>query len=634
MHTRQSQLPALSLALPRSVMPTVRARSSSQSMSVGRSSPTPTTPIARPRMAPPTTLPRNSRDSWSSFSENGDDDAIEIDWTDEQLQLLNTALEMLPTSIVTPFNGPVPPNNYLDKLAREIVAAHEQKNDAWLHSVRQTRLKLHELAKVVSQRHLANIDEEDGKENVRLITKRPLYRQSSMDFLPADQIAANPSVGRASKRLQRADRIVNPSYHPYARPAPAQAHQQHNLFICRTTTPVKRVSSLAQVHPSQPGSSQPIGSSRMVTNPAPRTPISKNMSLPSLGPRMRRTGSFNAPSAFPGSLKRAPSFSGSSAASVSLRNVATVARALRAASLAPSESSQPGSANGSSDEDEKARQRKSKRARTGPETSTEKGTVPRPSASPEQLVSPRTRSVTQAAVADTASAPMVPNAVIATKSLRTTAAATTVRVEVTSPRARVVPAATSSGQAPPVSPTPQKRRKVQPKLDMAANRGRSPSYFGEELPRLPAPIVNPSVLPFHAPADLPMDSIMRTVPQRSDTTAPRRSDIVVPRRFDGDVPRRSEHTVTRPRAIDGDLNTQSTIRVAVRRPRQSAVVPLTDENDENSATSGSSQGGKRTLRRTRPAAQLPTRRISFSTFLSPSGSSQPTGDGLESALQL
>ena len=90
MHTRQAELPVLSLALPGAAM--MRARSQSTTSS-RLSSPPPMTPRNAPVEMPPpsTSIPRNSRDSWGSWgsSENGEDD-MDADWTDEQRQLLIT----------------------------------------------------------------------------------------------------------------------------------------------------------------------------------------------------------------------------------------------------------------------------------------------------------------------------------------------------------------------------------------------------------------------------------------------------------------------------------------------------------------------------------------------------------------
>ena len=98
-------------------------------------------------------------------------------------------LDALPTHLVTPFIGPVPPSNLLDKIARGV--AHGKGPLDWPHSVRATRVKLLELAKKrakdeslqpsdVSDRENQFDAERDAKrQNIR----RPLDRQSSMDFM-------------------------------------------------------------------------------------------------------------------------------------------------------------------------------------------------------------------------------------------------------------------------------------------------------------------------------------------------------------------------------------------------------------------------------------------------------------------
>lgn len=107
---------------------------------------------------------------------------------------------MLPDHITTPFHGPIPPSNFLDRLAREII---EAKGKEWPHSVRATRVKLLELAKSVAQRdiiheeyeeELYRLVAEESKENVRIT--RPLYRQSSMDFLPKKKEVQSMALGR------------------------------------------------------------------------------------------------------------------------------------------------------------------------------------------------------------------------------------------------------------------------------------------------------------------------------------------------------------------------------------------------------------------------------------------------------
>jgi len=475
-------------------------------------------------------------------------------------------------------------------------------------------------------------------------------------------------VSRASKRLQRADRIINPAFHPYARsPSPdlqeqQQAQQQAGTRMRKRSLTnavpgpaatvaarpgAARMSSLAQAHapPSAAAmSSAPSSFNQRTPNHLPRTPVTNTTSLPGPGPRMHRTSSFNAPpSAFPNGLKRAPSFSGYSS-SGSLRSQATVNSALaRAAPVTPvAPSRTPGkhtAHNGSSDEDEKNRQRKSKRARTGQESSLNKGAVVSSAAvTADSLVSPRTRSAVKAQNEAAASSrattvptsPKSPSSTSASVSSSSRAAGTSPRVSSRSPAAATAPApavatattASASAAYPPASPSEtaaaRSRRRSAPKVDLDR---RSPSYFGDELPRImPAVPVNPAEMPFRAQTDSPAEvyAMLGLAGRRLSPPPPSRRPT--------------------PAVVPMDIDSQSTVRVAVRRPRTSVVAAAavaSNENDENSG-SGSSQGSKRTLRRTR-VAQFPTRRISFSAFAlhedSAVPSDQPSGSGLDSAIQ-
>ena len=126
-------------------------------------------------------------------------------------------LDALPAHLVTPFNGPIPPSNLLDKIARGV--AHAKGPVDWPHSIRATRVKLLELARsrakedaVVESRRRA-IQEEDAVEIAdgsasacsdphnapdQPVRRRPLYRQSSMDFIKpgAAPLKDNPNIAR------------------------------------------------------------------------------------------------------------------------------------------------------------------------------------------------------------------------------------------------------------------------------------------------------------------------------------------------------------------------------------------------------------------------------------------------------
>lgn len=100
----------------------------------------------------------------------------------------------------------MPPSNLLDKIARGVSQA--KGSEEWPHSLRATRVKLMELARLHAKdtaqdaRRKAILEEEDdsnleysdnGSNEVLQQTtntppKRPLYRQSSMDFLKPNKL--------------------------------------------------------------------------------------------------------------------------------------------------------------------------------------------------------------------------------------------------------------------------------------------------------------------------------------------------------------------------------------------------------------------------------------------------------------
>ena len=110
-------------------------------------------------------------------------------------------LDTLPGHLYTPFNGPVPPSNLLDKIARSVSQA--QGPLEWPHSIRATRAKLVEIARARDKdRNKENmtIDEQDEDGVVEVPPghqpKKPLHKQSSMDFLPSRD-KGNGSVSRS-----------------------------------------------------------------------------------------------------------------------------------------------------------------------------------------------------------------------------------------------------------------------------------------------------------------------------------------------------------------------------------------------------------------------------------------------------
>ncbi|KAJ1307706.1 hypothetical protein OPQ81_001795 [Rhizoctonia solani] len=276
--------------------------------------------LPRPRTSVASDKPRSSIDSWNSVDTN----ELIWEWKEEELDLLSRTLDNIPSHLMTPYVGIIPPPNVLDKLARNIASSRTALE--WPHSIRATRVKLHELCrrktvqKAIERR--APPTQPTVCNPVEVVPesappRRPLYRQSSMDFLPVKNEVT--SVTRLSSRLQRADRMVpHAPFHPYARPSGS-----------RSPTPplTEHTSSRPRTRSSTP---------------------SETSSLAAPSPRRLFRSSATPP---PPSLKRAPTFS---AATVQTRTQ-------RAQSCAPLDSPSY-----SSDEEEKARQTCVKRPRTTP----------------------------------------------------------------------------------------------------------------------------------------------------------------------------------------------------------------------------------------------------------------------------
>ena len=194
-------------------------------------------PAASHVLLSPPSAHRNSTDSWNSSNYDFDDpNAV---WKEDQVRLLARVglflrhglrqltvletLDALPAHLITPFNGSVPPSNLLDKIARGISAA-KGPND-WPHSIRATRIKLLELARHKAQEERRNVLGKEDKApwgepgavyqgearrartpdpseilqfrtNAPIHTRRPLYRQSSMDFMDPDSSDRSESIAR------------------------------------------------------------------------------------------------------------------------------------------------------------------------------------------------------------------------------------------------------------------------------------------------------------------------------------------------------------------------------------------------------------------------------------------------------
>ncbi|KII85059.1 hypothetical protein PLICRDRAFT_57000 [Plicaturopsis crispa FD-325 SS-3] len=398
---RPSAVPPLAIVLPHPSLP--RRRSSLLSA-------TATSPRTPRSCGSPTCssifLASNNRKSTDSWNSSNQDDQ-EWEWKPEQTSLLSRTLDALPAHL-TPFNGPVPPSNLLDKIARGISQAKGPLD--WPHSVRATRLKLVELARLqakeaAAEKRRRGIAEEDDdyvvdsngevlQTTTNMRGRRPLYRQSSMEFMNSakpDHFKDNDNLLRLSSRLQRSDRYFsNPAYHPYSRPSPAHSrsrspHAPHLSTASSTTLASSFGSSASSTAPLQPSlrraASFLSSADSSVENSKPEDPRVQ---------RVRRSDSFCAPTPKgtqrSGPLKRAPSFGASSSTD------------------APAPSS---------DEEEKARTRKAKKART----KTMSPATPPPSSPALNSPASRTRSKTKKAnTATSRSESISPNKADALKS--------------------------------------------------------------------------------------------------------------------------------------------------------------------------------------------------------------------------
>ncbi|OCH95340.1 hypothetical protein OBBRIDRAFT_573012 [Obba rivulosa] len=312
---------------------------------------------------------RKSTDSWNSSNYDGDD--TEWEWTPEQTRFLSRTLDALPAHLLTPFNGPVPPSNLLDKIARNVSQAKGPLE--WPHSVRATRAKIVELARLRAKEAANGTDSDtiaeeecsDSRDVLQQTTntgpRRPLYRQSSMDFMQTakQDLKDNDSISRLSRRLQRTECMIQ---HPYA-------YSSSHLSSPRLDLP-DRAPFLASMITSTPSSStlnSSISGSRLPRLRRSQSSMSNSSDsyvAPAVDPRVqriKRTESFGGALLYgPGSLKRAPSFGATSRRSSGAMSI----------DLNGKESDVT-----SSDEEEKLRSIKAKRARV-------KAISPTPPASP------------------------------------------------------------------------------------------------------------------------------------------------------------------------------------------------------------------------------------------------------------
>ncbi|KAJ7170832.1 hypothetical protein C8R43DRAFT_944669 [Mycena crocata] len=514
---RPSGLTPLAIVLPHPSLP--RRRSSLLSLV-----PSPRTPRSSPTCSSLFFAPaanRKSTDSWNSSNQDLED--LDYDWKPDQILLLRRTLDALPPHLMTPFNGPIPPSNLLDKIARGVTQA---KGEDWPHSLRATRVKLIELARTIAEedsKPRKSIPEENdmdcseypyfeegdvlqqttnigiGKSGlgvgIGLGARRPLYRQSSMDFLNnTSDIQDSDSINRLSTRLQKhADRFIpNASYHPYTRSqiqrrSSSPPRPSHIPSLISPSTPsTSTLSSLASL--STAGShSRVLRRSASITSSS--TTSNSRMSLSSAGglppiaadprvQRVRRSESFCAPtvprdtaSSSRHAVKRAPSYG-------------ALAQESRDKMPGDNDISVPYP---SSDEEEKLRTRRAKKPRMRSESTSTSSPPPSPSTAPSSPASSTARSP------------------VATKAR----AKTSVCTEEPAPLKRTTKSKTtvkgSETQAVANLPKPSRER---PK---GMNVKRNPSMFGAELPRLPSSVQQPET-PVTAPSLLSAAPLLAPAP--------------------------------------------------------------------------------------------------------------------------
>ncbi|KAG1753392.1 hypothetical protein EDB19DRAFT_1903050 [Suillus lakei] len=246
-----AQVSPLALIIPRPHIPSVIRPRLSTSSFISSAPRTPSrSPVASHIFISPPAPNRNSCDSWNSSNYDFDDPSVE--WKEDEVRLLGRTLDALPSHLITPFNGSIPPPNLLDKIARGITAA-KGPND-WPHSVTATRTKLLDLARAraMEERKKSIIDEDviflsgnvhhpgdlsncaernDISPDVLQSTtntpqRHPLYRQSSMDFMTDAKSDHKDSIARLSHRLQRHEHTF---HHPYLRPGHLRRPTEHSL---------------------------------------------------------------------------------------------------------------------------------------------------------------------------------------------------------------------------------------------------------------------------------------------------------------------------------------------------------------------------------------------------------------------
>ncbi|GLB40367.1 hypothetical protein LshimejAT787_0802380 [Lyophyllum shimeji] len=500
--TRPPGLSALAIVVPRPQLPNARS-----SVASSTSSPrTPRTPSCSSNtLFTTTTTNRNSTDSWNSS--NAADDQ-EWEWKPEQVRLLSRTLDALPAHLVTPFNGPIPPSNLLDKIARGVAEAKGPID--WPHSLRATRVKLIELSRARAKEEQSlmaevnsDLEMEEASDRYHgypesagkgISVKRPLYRQSSMDFMNAADLRDNENTACLSDRLQR----TKNAYHPYSRrsrlSSPACSADVPSLISPSTpsSSTLNSLSSFSSANRILRRTSSNISS----TSASSISFISSNGGAPLSDPRLqriRRTESFCAltppskdirlsPSFYKENLKdspptagvkRAPSFSALAQESRRDRHVFGGAVNTNAGEHTKDATAYP-----SSDEEEKIRARGAKKMRVKDAN----GLAP-------------------AAAINTGTPPNSPPSGSSKKSKTKTPSVCQVCKSPTSPKSPTVKSKKRSGVTKDLPPNPdvkrtddvaaatQERRKTR---SPPMNLQRNPSMFGAELPHLSGSSTSPA----------------------------------------------------------------------------------------------------------------------------------------------
>ena len=111
----------------------------------------------------------------------------------------------MPSHLLSPFNGSIPPPNILDKISRSIIHAKDPLE--WPHSIRATRIKLIKLARSRAEENQnpegrrSTDSTADILQPTTNVPKKPLYRQSSMDFLKGNTLKNEKNIERYGSEL-------------------------------------------------------------------------------------------------------------------------------------------------------------------------------------------------------------------------------------------------------------------------------------------------------------------------------------------------------------------------------------------------------------------------------------------------